>query len=48
VVNLERGKNWGVFTTSGTYPWPFVTQVFRNDQPSHRGDRKTVEVLTST
>jgi hypothetical protein len=29
-----------VFTTDGTYPWSFVTQIFRNGQPSHGGDRK--------
>ena len=23
-----------VLTTSGTYPWPFVTQIFHNGQPS--------------
>ena len=34
--------------TSGTYPWSFVTQIFRNGQPSHGGDRKTFEVMTST
>jgi hypothetical protein len=27
-----------VFTTSGTYPWSFVTQIFHNGQPSHDGD----------
>jgi len=27
-----------VFTTSGTYPWSFVTQVFHNGQPSHGDD----------
>ena len=48
VTILKRGKDRGVFTTSGTYPWPFVTQIFRNDQPSHGVDRKTIEVLTST
>jgi len=48
VNSLERGKDRGVFTTNGTYPWSFVTQIFRSDQPSHDGDRKTVEVLTST
>ena len=37
-----------VFTTSGTYPWPFVTQIFHNGQPSHGGDRKMSEVMTST
>jgi len=30
-----------VFTTSGTYAWSFVTQIFRNGQQSHGGDRKT-------
>ena len=28
-------------TISGTYMWSFVTQVFRNGQPSHGGERKT-------
>jgi hypothetical protein len=26
-----------VFTTSGTYPWSFVTHIFHNGQPSHDG-----------
>jgi len=25
-----------------------VTQIFHNGQPSHGGDRKTFEVMTST
>ena len=33
-------KGPGVFMTSGTYPWSFVTQIFHNGQPSHGGDRK--------
>jgi hypothetical protein len=37
-----------VFTTSGIYPWSFVTQIFHNGQPSHGGDRKIFEVMTST
>ena len=37
-----------MFTTSGTYPWSFVTPIFHNGQPSHGGDRKTFEVMTST
>jgi len=24
-----------VFTTSGTYTWSFVTQIFHSGQPSH-------------
>jgi hypothetical protein len=37
-----------VFTTSGTNSWSFVTQIFHNGQPSHGGDRKFFEVMTST
>jgi hypothetical protein len=37
-----------VFTTIGIYPWSFVTQIFHNGQPSHGGDRKIFEVMTST
>jgi hypothetical protein len=29
-----------VFTTSGTYPWSFVTHIFHNGVLSHGGDRK--------
>ena len=43
VISYERGKDREVFTTSGTYPWSFVTQIFHNGQPS-----KTFEVMTST
>ena len=32
-----------MFATSGTYPWSFVTQLFRSGQPSHGDDRKTFE-----
>jgi hypothetical protein len=48
VISHEWGKDREVFTTSGTYPWSLVTQIFHNGQPSHGGDRKTVEVMTST
>jgi hypothetical protein len=34
--------------TSATYPWSFVTKIFHNGQPSHGGDRKIFEVMTST
>ena len=37
-----------VVTTSETYPWSFVTQIFRNGQWSHGYDCKTTEVMTST
>ena len=28
VISREWGKDWEVSTTSGTYPWSFVTQIF--------------------
>ena len=37
-----------MFTTSGTNPWSFVTQIFHNGQPRDGGDRKIFEVMTST
>jgi hypothetical protein len=37
-----------VFTTSGTYLCSFVTQIFHNGQPSHGGNRKSFEVMTTT
>ena len=37
-----------MITTSGTYPWSFVTQILHNDQLSHGGDRNIFEVMTST
>ena len=37
-----------MLTTSGTYPWSFISQIFHNGQPSHGGDQKTFKVMTST
>jgi hypothetical protein len=48
MISHEWGKDRGVLTTSGTYRWSIVTQIFRNGQPTHGGDRKTFEVMTST
>ena len=48
VISHEWGKDREVFTTSGTYLWSFVTHIFHNGQPSHGGDCKTFEVMTST
>ena len=48
LISHERGKDREVFTTNGTYPWSCVTQIFYNGQPSHGGDRKSFEVMTST
>jgi hypothetical protein len=44
----EWRKDQEVFATSGTYAWSFVTQIFHSSQPSHGGNRKTCEVMTST
>ena len=48
VISRECGKDREVFTTSGTYPWSFVTQIFHRGEPSHGGGRKIFEVMTST
>jgi hypothetical protein len=48
VIGHEWGKDREVFTTSGTYSWTFVTQIFHNGQPSHDSYRQTFEVMTST
>ena len=40
VISHKWGKDREVFTTSGTYTWSFVTQIFHNGQPSHGGNRK--------
>ena len=48
-ANIILGNDLEVFTTNGTYPWSFVTrQILYKGQPSHDGDRKTFEVITST
>ena len=33
VISQERGKDREVLTTSGTYPWSFVAQIFHDGQP---------------
>jgi hypothetical protein len=48
VISHESENDREVFTTSGAYPWSFVTQIFHNGKPSHGGNRKTFEVTTST
>jgi hypothetical protein len=37
-----------VLTTSRTYLWSYVTQIFHIGQPSHGDDRTIFEVMTST
>ena len=48
IISRELGKDREVFTTGGTYPWSFVTQIFHNGQPSLGGDRNIFAVMTST
>ena len=36
-----------MITTNGTDMWSFVTSIFRSGQPSHGGDRKPFEMMTS-
>ena len=48
VISHEWGNDREVLTTSDTYPWSFMTQIFHSVQPSHGDDRKTFEVMTST
>ena len=43
MISHQWEKDRIVITTNGTHPWSFVTQILRNGQPSHGGDRKTVE-----
>ena len=40
VISHELEKDREVLTTSGTYPWSSVTQIFHNGQPSHGGGGK--------
>ena len=48
VTSREWGKDRKVLTTSGTYPWSFVTQIFHNGQLSHGGDHTVFEVMISS
>ena len=48
VISHELRKDRAVFTTSGTYQWSFVTQIFHSGQLSNGGDCKIFEVITST
>jgi hypothetical protein len=42
----EWGKDGITITTNVTYPWSFVTQIFRNGLPGHGCDHKTLEEMT--
>ena len=48
VISLEWRKYLIMITTNGTYLWSLLTQIFRDGQPGHVGDRKAFEVMTST
>ena len=48
VISREWGKDQEVLTTSGTYSWSFVIQIFHNGQPSHGGNHNIFEVMAST
>ena len=48
VISHEWGQDRVTFTTSGTYAWSFVTQIFHSEQPCYVGDRKSYKVMTST
>jgi hypothetical protein len=41
MISREWGKDQEVLTTSGTYPWSFVTLIFHSD-------RKIFKLMTST
>ena len=45
VISHEWGQVQKLLTTSGTYRWTFVTQIFHNSQPSHGDERKTFEMM---
>jgi hypothetical protein len=47
VICHEWGKDREMFTTSGIYPWSFVTQIFHSIQPCRGCDRKTFDVMTN-
>jgi hypothetical protein len=45
--NSKTRKDWEVFTTSGTYPWSFVTQIFQNGQ-AHQVNVSSPPVFSGT
>jgi hypothetical protein len=47
VISHESGKDREVFTTSGTYPWSLLAQIFHSGHPSHSGDRKTFDCCST-
>ncbi len=47
VISHERDKDQEVLATGGTYPWPFVTQIFHSGQPNHGCDHNTFELMIS-
>jgi hypothetical protein len=59
-INIPAAQGYGVYIPQlyrifvlyllayCLYTLSFVTQIFRNGYPSHGGERKTFEVMTST
>jgi hypothetical protein len=45
VIRHEGGKDWEMFTTSETYPWSFVTQIFHNGQIANINMSNKVHLL---
>jgi hypothetical protein len=45
VISHERGKDRRVFTTSGTYSWSIVTQIFHNDHDCLWFDRDANQTM---
>jgi hypothetical protein len=47
VISHERGKDREVLTTSGTYPWSLVTQIFHNGHHICKYEIKYTYTLTT-
>jgi hypothetical protein len=48
LISHEWGQDRNVSKNDGSYRWLFVTQIFLTGLPSHGGDCKSFEVMTST
>ena len=48
VISIEWRTDQEVLTICRPYSCSFVTHIFRNGFPSHRDDRKTFKVITTT
>ena len=48
MISHERRKDREVLTTSGTYPWSFMTHIFHNGQPYQRCELESRRWRTNT